>query len=225
MKTIKIKSAIPIYLAALIWILFGLFAPIYELLFIIIAACVSVAVYLVASVFFPGRTVEVDAKPDSGDDAVNAQISAGRAALRSLREADEAIEDEAISARLKRMTEAGGKIFDILEKEPSRAGEVRRFMNYYLPTADKLLTQYRELGESGSQGENVRGAMTVVENSLEMIAVAFERQLDSLYRHEAMDIQTDIDVLETMLAADGIRPERKPEETASEKKEEEQAHV
>ena len=225
MKTIKIKSAIPIYLAALIWILFGLFAPIYELLFIIIAACVSVAVYLVASVFFPGRTVEVDAKPDSGDDAVNAQISAGRAALRSLREADEAIEDEAISARLKRMTEAGGKIFDILEKEPSRAGEVRRFMNYYLPTADKLLTQYRELSGSGSQGENVRGAMTVVENSLEMIAVAFERQLDSLYSHEALDIQTDIDVLETMLASDGIRPQSAPDATAPEKKEEEQAHV
>ena len=225
MKTVRIKSAIPIYLAALIWILFGLFAPIYELLFIIIAACVSVAVYLVASVFFPGRTVEVDAKPDSGDDAVNAQISAGRAALRSLREADEAIEDEAISARLKRMTEAGGKIFDILEKEPSRAGEVRRFMNYYLPTADKLLTQYRELSGSGSQGENVRGAMTVVENSLEMIAVAFERQLDSLYRHEALDIQTDIDVLETMLASDGIRPQSAPDATAPEKKEEEQAHV
>ena len=220
MKTIKIKSAIPIYLAALIWILFGLFAPIYELLFIIIAACVSVAVYLVASVFFPGRTVEVDAKPDSGDDAVNAQIAEGRAALRSLREAD-----EAISARLKRMTEAGGKIFDILEKEPSRAGEVRRFMNYYLPTADKLLTRYRELGGSGSQGENVRGAMTVVENSLEMIAVAFERQLDGLYRHEAMDIQTDIDVLETMLASDGIRLQSAPDATAPEKKEEEQAHV
>ena len=148
-----------------------------------------------------------------------------RAALHNLREADKAIEDEAVSARLKRMTDAGGKIFDILEKEPSRASEVRRFMNYYLPTADKLLTQYRELDGSGSQGVNVRGAMTVVENSLEMIAVAFERQLDSLYRHEAMDIQTDIDVLETMLAADGIRPERKPEETASEKKEEEPAHV
>ena len=206
MKTIKIKSAIPIYLAALIWILFGLFAPIYELIYIIIAACVSLAAYIVSSIFLPGRTVEVDAK-------------------RNLREADAAIEDEAISARLKRMTEAGGKIFDILEKEPSRAGEVRRFMNYYLPTADKLLTQYRELGESGSQGENVRGAMTVVENSLEMIAVAFERQLDSLYRHEAMDIQTDIDVLETMLASDGIRPQSAPAATAPEKNEEEQTHA
>ena len=225
MKTIKIKSAIPIYLAALIWILFGLFAPIYELIYIIIAACVSLAAYIVSSIFLPGRTVEVDAKPDSGDEAVNAQIAEGRSALRNLREADAAIEDEAISARLKRMTEAGGKIFDILEKEPSRAGEVRRFMNYYRPTADKLLTQYRELGESGSQGENVRGAMTVVENSLEMIAVAFERQLDSLYRHEAMDIQTDIDVLETMLASDGIRPQSAPAATAPEKNEEEQTHA
>lgn len=225
MKTIKIKSAIPIYLAALIWILFALFAPIYELIYIIIAACVSLAAYIVSSIFLPGRTVEVDAKPDSGDEAVNAQIAEGRSALRNLREADAAIEDEAISARLKRMTEAGGKIFDILEKEPSRAGEVRRFMNYYLPTADKLLTQYRELGESGSQGENVRGAMTVVENSLEMIAVAFERQLDSLYRHEAMDIQTDIDVLETMLASDGIRPQSAPAATAPEKNEEEQTHA
>lgn len=225
MKTIKIKSAIPIYLAALIWILFGLFAPIYELIYIIIAACVSLAAYIVSSIFLPGRTVEVDAKPDSGDEAVNAQIAEGRSALRNLREADAAIEDEAISARLKRMTEAGGKIFDILEKEPSRAGEVRRFMNYYLPTADKLLTQYRELGESGSQGENVRGAMTVVENSLEMIAVAFERQLDSLYRHEAMDIQTDIDVLETMLASDGIRPQSAPAATAPKKNEEEQTHA
>ena len=225
MKTIKIKSAIPIYLAALIWILFGLFAPIYELIYIIIAACVSLAAYIVSSIFLPGRTVKVDAKPDSGDEAVNAQIAECRSALRNLREADAAIEDEAISARLKRMTEAGGKIFDILEKEPSRAGEVRRFMNYYLPTADKLLTQYRELGESGSQGENVRGAMTVVENSLEMIAVAFERQLDSLYRHEAMDIQTDIDVLETMLASDGIRPQSAPAATAPEKNEEEQTHA
>ena len=225
MKTVRIKSAIPIYLAALIWILFGLFAPIYELIYIIIAACVSLAAYIVSSIFLPGRTVEVDAKPDSGDEAVNAQIAEGRSALRNLREADAAIEDEAISARLKRMTEAGGKIFDILEKEPSRAGEVRRFMNYYLPTADKLLTQYRELGESGSQGENVRGAMTVVENSLEMIAVAFERQLDSLYRHEAMDIQTDIDVLETMLASDGIRPQSAPAATAPKKNEEEQTHA
>ena len=81
MKTVKIKSAIPLYLSALTWILFGLFAPIYELIYIVIAACVSLAVYMVASVFFPGRTVEVETAPDSGDEQVNRQIAEGRAAL------------------------------------------------------------------------------------------------------------------------------------------------
>ena len=188
MKTVKIKSAIPLYLSALTWILFGLFAPIYELIYIVIAACVSLAVYMVASVFFPGRTVEVETAPDSGDEQVNRQIAEGRAALRSLRDADEDIADEAVAAR---------------------AAEVRRFMNYYLPTADKLLKQYRDLLKTGSQGKNIQGAMRSIENSLELIAAAFEKQLDSLYRHEAMDIQTDIDVLETMLAADGIRVDSK----------------
>ena len=101
----------------------------------------------------------VEAAPDSGDKQVDRQIAEGRAALRSLREADGAIEDEAISARLKRMTDAGAKIFDALEKDAARAAEVRRFMNYYLPTADKLLTQYRALMQTGSQGENIQGAM------------------------------------------------------------------
>lgn len=205
MKTVKIKSAIPLYLAALVWILFGLFSPIYRLIYIVVAACVSVAVYMVASVFFPGRTITVDKSPQSGDAQVDQQISEGLRALNSLREADAAIEDAAVSARIKRMTDAGEKIFDALEKEPSRVNEVRKFMNYYLPTADKLLTHYRDLQTTGSKGENIQGAMRSVENSLEMIAVAFEKQLDSLYRHEALDIQTDIDVLETMLAADGLR--------------------
>ena len=55
MKTKRIKSAIPIYLAAFIWLLVGLFSPIYKVVFIVIAACVSFAAYLVASAFLPGR--------------------------------------------------------------------------------------------------------------------------------------------------------------------------
>ena len=217
-KTVKVKSAIPLYLAALVWILFGLFSQIYRLIFIVIAACVSIAVYMVSSVFFPGRTIEEEEKPESGVAEVDRQIAEGLRALRSLREADAAIEDVEVSARIKRMTDAGEQIFAALEKEPARVSEVRKFMNYYLPTADKLLTHYRELQKTGASGENVRGAMRSVENSLGMIATAFEKQLDSLYRHEALDIQTDIDVLETMLAADGLRAE-------DGKKEEETTHV
>ena len=204
MKTRRIKSAIPVYLAALIWLLFGLFSPIYKVIFIVIAACASFAAYLVASAFLPGRVVEFEKAAATGVGAIDRQIDEGRRAIRSLVEANDAIPDEAISARLQRMTDAGYKIFDALEADVSRASQVRKFMSYYLPTSDKLLKQYRVFMESGSSGETVSGAMRSVENSLEMIASAFEKQLDSLYKNRALDIETDIDVLETMLKSDGI---------------------
>lgn len=204
MKTIKIKSALPIYASALVWLLFGLFSPIYKWKFILLAAGVSVVAYIIASIVFPGRKVQVEEKPNSGDSEIDRQIEEGRRRLRSLREANDAIEDAEISARLDRMTLAGEKIFERLEKDISRASDVRRFMNYYLPTAEKLLSSYQTLAATGSKGENVTAALTSIENSLEMIASAFEKQLDNLYGDQALDIQTDIDALEAILAAEGL---------------------
>ena len=201
MKTIRIKSAIPVYAAALVWLLFGLFSPIYLWKFILLAAGVSAVVYIIAAIVFPGRKVQVEEKPNSGD----SQIEEGRRRLHSLRAANDAIEDAEISARLDRMTLAGEKIFERLEKDISRASDVRRFMNYYLPTAEKLLGAYQTLSATGSKGENVTSALTSIENSLEMIATAFEKQLDNLYSDQALDIQTDIDALEAILGAEGLR--------------------
>ncbi len=209
MKTIRIRSAIPLYCAAFVWLLFGMFSPIYRGIFILIAACVSFAAYLFASAFFPGRTVEVEKIAASGVAAIDRQIDEGRKEIRALVEANDAIPDEAISKELQRMTDAGFKIFDALEADTARASQVRKFMSDYLPTTGTLLKQYRVLMESGSGGETVSGAMRRIESSLSMIAAAFEKQLDSLYKHEALDIQTDIDVLETMLASDGIQKQRR----------------
>ena len=80
-------------------------------------------------------------------------------------------------------------------------------MDYYLPTAAKLLEQYRALSALNARGEQIEKALRGVENSLEMIASAFEKQLDRLYRDEALDITSDISVLETMMAGDGLTSE------------------
>ena len=77
-------------------------------------------------------------------------------------------------------------------------------MNYYLPTADKLMASYRLMKESENPGENITQAMQSVENSLSMIADAFEKQLNNLYSDKKLDIETDIEVLETMMASDGL---------------------
>lgn len=204
MKTVKIKSAIPLYACALVWVLFGLAAPMYKWRYILLALGVSVAVYILASIIFPGRKEEVEEKANSGDAEVDRQIEEGRERLRSLRSANDAIPDPTITAQLDRMVTAGDKIFALLEKDTAKAYEVRRFMNYYLPTAEKLMNGYQSLKATGSTGENITSALTGVENSLEMIAGAFEKQLDNLYGGQSLDLQTDIDALETVLKAEGL---------------------
>lgn len=202
-KTKLIRSAIPIYLGAAVWLLYGMALPLYTIAHILLATGLSIAVYLVAGKFIPGRAVEVEDRLETGDKAIDAQLKESAEALARLREANAAIPSPTISAELERMDKAGRAILSAVIDKPARAGQVRKFMSYYLPTSDKLLSQYRTLMSAG-QGEQVTRAMQSVENSLGMIASAFEKQLDNLYRDEALDITTDVQVLEAMMAGDGL---------------------
>lgn len=203
MKKRLIRSAIPIYLAALVWILFGMLLPMYKLSSILLAAGVSVAVWLLSSRFFPGRVVEEEEKPNSGDEEVNRQILEGRQNLKSLKDSAAAISDETVTQPLSRMIEAGDKIFKALEKNPRDSQQIRKFMNYYLPTSVKLLEHYKTLSAAGA-GENVKKSLSSISGSLSMIAEAFEKQLDRLYADDQLDINAEISALETMMAADGL---------------------
>ena len=206
MKKKRIKSAIPIYGCAALWLLLGLVCPgmLLRGWFLLLAAALSAGAYFALSRVFPGREVEVREAAHSGDRSIDALIEDGRKQLDSLKAANAAIPDADISRKLARMTVAGEEILKVLERDTSQARAVRRFMNYYLPTADKLMSSYRLMRETSSPGENLEQAMRSVENSLGMIADAFEKQLDNLYKDRALDVETDIDVLETMMAADGL---------------------
>jgi len=203
MKKIRIKSPVPLYAAGAVWLLMGLILPIYKIWAIILTAVISVIAYFAASLVFKGKEIEVQSKADSGNAEVNAQIDNGRETLKRLNESNVAIEDALISGCIERMEKAGGKIFDALEKDTAKAPQIRRFMNYYLPTADKLLVSYRELSALGTSGENVTGALNSIRNSMDMIAQAFEKQLDALYKDSALDIETEIEVMETIIKSEG----------------------
>ncbi len=202
MRKVRLKSAIPLYGAAAIWLLMGLMTPIYRLSMLLLTLALSVAGHFALAKLFPGRVVEVQSRANSGDEAVDRQIEEGRRLLQSIHDSNEAIPDEAISARILRMETAGAKIFGVLESDTSKKDQVRRFMTYYLPTTNKLLARYRELAGGGA-GENVTQAKNSIENSLEMIAVAFEKQLDALYSDSVLDIETDIEVLDTIIKSEG----------------------
>ncbi len=204
MKKVHIKSAIPIYLAAALWLLVGLIAPklLLKLPGLLVTAALSVAAYFVGSKLFPGR--EVEEQITTGDAAVDREIAVARERLENLRRANEAIPDPEITGNLDRMYKAGAQIFKELGRDPKKVALVRRFMNYYLPTSEKLMEQYQVLMNVDTKGENITSAMGTIERSLGFAANAFEKCADNLYKDDEMDIDAEIKVMQTMLTGDNL---------------------
>ena len=77
-------------------------------------------------------------------------------------------------------------------------------MQYYLPTLLKLLRSYDHMEEQGIRGENIRRTMQEIETVLDTVVEAFNKQLDNLFQEEALDISSDIQVLENMMSQEGL---------------------
>ena len=122
---------------------------------------------------------------------------------RDIRRANDRIADPVISAKIDRLEELAGKIFRIVEEEPEKKAKASTFLNYYLPTTQKLLDSYADFEEAGVSGENVSQAKQRIASTMDKIVEGFERQLDQLYQSDAMDVDTDIRVMEQMLRRDG----------------------
>ena len=205
MKTIVHKPAAPIYAAAVVWILYALLFPLYRVGHFALCAAASAAVYLIARLFCREVVEEVEEKPEpTGNAELDKMISDGNFAIAEMKRLNESIKDEKISRQIDRLEEISGKIFDCVKASPEKLPQIRKFMNYYLPTTLKLLNAYDRMGSQGVSGENISGTMERVENMMGTIVTAFERQLDGLFGDQALDISTDITVLENMMAREGL---------------------
>ena len=205
MKKIVHKPAAPIYAAAVVWILYALLFPLYRVGHFTLCAAASAAVYFIARLFCKDVVEEVEEKPEpTGNAELDKMISDGSLAIAEMKRLNEAIKDEKISRQIDRLEEISGKIFDCVKANPEKLPQIRKFMNYYLPTTLKLLNAYDRMGSQGVSGENISGTMERVENMMGTIVTAFERQLDSLFGDQALDISTDITVLENMMAREGL---------------------
>ena len=123
-------------------------------------------------------------------------------ALRAIRSANDRIADPVLSQKIDRLEEIAGRIFRIIEDEPSKRAQASTFLNYYLPTTQKLLDSYADFEEAGVSGKNLDQAKDKIARTMDNIVAGFEQQLDRLYQSEAMDIDSDIRVMETMLRRD-----------------------
>jgi len=210
-KTKKIRSAIPIYLFGLTWIIYGLIFPLYKLAHVLTALLISCIVFVVTSIIIPARTIEIEAEEKfkkTGDKDADDLIREGQNYIKQMKEYNSKVYDPILSRRISRMVVAATAIFKEVSENPSKAPRIRRFMNYYMPTTIKILDAREKLASSGVKGENITSTLKSIEENMELIASAYERQLDNLFEDEALDISTDIEVLEGMLASEGITIER-----------------
>lgn len=141
---------------------------------------------------------------DEGQRALRNTIEEGKGYIQQIRKANDDIPGEEVSKKLDRLEEVTSKIFKHIETHPEQISEIRKFMNYYLPTTLKLTNAYSELDKQPAMGENISTAKNEIQKTLDTINSAFENLLDDLFYHAAMDISSDISVLETMLAQEGL---------------------
>ena len=121
-----------------------------------------------------------------------------------MRRLNDAIADEKISAQIDHLEEVTGKIIDHVVAEPKKLPQIRRFLDYYLPTTLKILNAYDRMDSTGISGDNINTTKAKVEKMMDTITQAFDKQLDSQFGVEALDISTDITVMEQMLAREGL---------------------
>lgn len=126
------------------------------------------------------------------------------AILAEIKAVNDAIDNEKMSAQIDRIGVITAKILDYQKTHPEKAAQLHSFLSYYLPTTLKILRAYGQLEDQEVSGSNITAAMQRIEGMMDKVVEGFEKQLDLLFQGDAMDITTDVEVLERMLAKDGL---------------------
>ncbi len=151
----------------------------------------------------PRPAVRAEEQPAPGEQP-DSLPEAYRQKLREIRHANDVIADKYCSDAIDHIETITRSIFEHVNEHPEKEKQIQSFMNYYLPATLKLLNSYAELEKQPTAGENIVKSKERIEKTLERLVYAFDRQLNQLFESEAMDITTDIDVLEKMMAKDGL---------------------
>ena len=190
-------------------VLYSLIFPMYRWQHYLIVAGIALLVGRVVFIMAQGLDTSKEAPvqqpiPKTGDSAVDSLVEKGQEMLDEIRKENDLIPDAELTAQMNQLDKVANQIFHTVAEQPAKAPQIRRFMDYYLPTTLKMLTGYRKMDERQVKGQNANEARAQIREAMDTVLKAFDKQLDALYQDELLDISTDIDVMETMLRQDGL---------------------
>ena len=211
------RSVIPIYLIGAVWLGYALAFPLRDPLHYVLCAALSFAAFTAGKAVFPDREYQLPgdredkpaprAKPEEkkpADPQVEALLRERDKALGEMRRLNNAIQDPKISLQIDHLEEVTAKILDHVAANPAKLPQISRFLDYYLPTTLKILNAYDQMSSAGVSGSNIDATKGKIEGMMDTITAAFDKQMDALFREEALDISTDITVMEQMLQQEGL---------------------
>ena len=212
-----------IYGFAVTWLVTAAFLPMYKLWAVITALCASI---LVSSVIASASGKKAQAEEEkaaaeqrekekqetekaaaagtSYSPEVSAILAEGNRALSEMGRLYMSIKDPEVRGKINEIMRITDKIAQDAISDPSDIPQIKKFMNYYLPTTIKLLNAYDRMSAQGIEGENLDKSMKSINDMLDTAIEAYKKRLDSLFANQALDIETDIQVMNTMLAREGL---------------------
>ena len=222
----KKRSALPIYAIGIVWLLYA--GKLNTFRGILSCAVVSAIVYAILRIVLPGKKTDeppkaaapeqpqpkqAEKKPEPQPEPepeeklppeLQSVIYQGKRAIADIRRLNDEIPDERISAQIDLIERLTAQIFDCVRKNPKKLSQIRQFLNYYLPTTIKLMEQYVTLQNQSLKTENITEGMQKIEDLLDKVIIAFQRQLDALFEADVVDITADIRVMEQKMASEGL---------------------
>ena len=205
-REVPVKSALPIWIAAGVWVFAAIFCPMYRWYHYLIIAVISLIVGGEAASLLPKekKLTEIPWTTAGGDlndaaEALTGYAEKYRAAAARIR-----VKRPETAAKVVSIADTTEKIRDAVLDQPEELKRLKRFLSYYLPTVQKLTERYAFITEQNASGANISEAESAIEAAVEQTEVSFRRQLDALYSDDALDLSTDGQVLETLLAKDAL---------------------
>lgn len=205
-KEVKVRCAYPLWAAAAVWLIGGLFVPMYGIVQLLILAAVSVIAALLTARFTPAETKRVELPFLSGSAELDVLVRELDTSHDRIAAAGARVEKERpeTAARIRSITKTVTGIRDCIVHDPEDAKAARRFLNYYLPTTVKLTETYADTVLRRTDSENAADTERAIEGALVSVDESFHRQYDALFANDRLDITSDITVLETMLKRDNL---------------------
>jgi len=135
---------------------------------------------------------------DTGDLTLDQLLDTANGFVNDIKAAARAIEDKELKSQVETLSDICGQIYSFIKKNPEKAGLVRRLSNYFLPTTAALLTKYTHLQGQTVKTDSMTEAMEKIAEVTPTLVEVFKKQLDALYSEKAMDVDVEIEVLQSM---------------------------